>query len=117
MKKDPDCLFCKIITGEIPSDTVYQDEMVTAFRDINPVGPTHILIIPNDHIPDNNSFMAEDEPVAGRMFRTVRELAVKEGIAESGYRLIMNNGSDGRQEVKHLHLHLIGGQRMKHPMG
>lgn len=117
MKLDPDCLFCKIIAGEIPSDTVYQDEIVTAFRDINPVAPTHILIVPNDHILDNNAFMTEDEPIAGRIFRTVRELAAKEGIAESGYRLIMNTGSDGRQEIKHLHLHLIGGQRMKHRMG
>ena len=117
MKQDRDCLFCKIIAGEIPSDTVYQDEIVTAFRDINPVAPTHILIVPNDHIPDNNAFMTEDEPIAGRIFRTVRDLAAKEGIAESGYRLIMNTGSDGRQEIEHLHLHLIGGQRMKHRMG
>jgi len=117
MTSSPDCLFCKIIAGEIPSDTVYQDDLVTAFRDINPAAPTHILIVPNKHIPDNNAFAEEDEPLAGHMFRKVRELAASEGITESGYRLIMNTGPDGRQEVMHMHLHLIGGQRMKHPMG
>ncbi|MDH5508204.1 MAG: histidine triad nucleotide-binding protein [Anaerolineae bacterium] len=112
-----DCIFCKIIAGEIPSDTVYSDETITAFRDINPAAPTHILIIPNKHIPNNNAFQPEDEPLAGRMFSLVRTLAEQEGIAESGYRLIMNTGPDGRQEVHHMHLHLIGGQRMRHPMG
>lgn len=115
--RDPNCIFCKILEGEIPSDKVYEDDLVTAFRDINPVAPTHILIIPNTHIPDNNFFMEEDEPVAGRMFRAVRDLAQQEDIAESGYRLIMNTGPDGRQEIDHLHMHLIGGQKMKHKMG
>lgn len=117
MNIDPDCIFCKIVAGDLPSDIVYKDDLVTAFRDINPVGPTHILIIPNEHIADNNAFMEKDEPIAGRMFRVIKELAAKEGIANSGYRLIMNTGRDGRQEVMHLHMHLIGGQRMKHPMG
>ena len=114
---DPNCIFCKIVAGEIPSDIIFQDELVTAFRDINPVAPTHILIIPNKHIPDNNSFSPEDESIAGSMFMAVRELAEKEGISESGYRLIMNTGPDGHQEVMHMHLHLIGGQKMKHSMG
>ena len=112
-----DCLFCKIVAGEIPGDKVYSDELVTAFRDINPAGPTHILIVPNKHISNNNDFAEEDEPIAGRMFRVVRELAKQEGIDESGYRLIMNSGPDGNQVVMHMHLHLIGGRRMKHPMG
>lgn len=112
-----DCIFCKIIAGEIPSDSVYQDEVVTAFRDINPVAPVHVLIVPNKHIADNNAFSQADEPIAGKIFSAVREIAQQEGIAESGYRLIMNSGPDGRQEVKHMHLHLIGGQRMRHPMG
>lgn len=117
MRTDPDCIFCKIVAGEIPSEKVYEDEVIVAFRDINPVAPTHILIIPKDHIEDNNAFSVEDEPLAGKMFTVVRKLAAQEGIAENGYRLIMNTGPHGRQEVRHLHLHLIGGQPMKHPMG
>jgi histidine triad (HIT) family protein len=115
--KDPNCLFCKIVAGEIPSTTVYQDDLITAFLDINPVAPTHILIIPNKHIEDNNDFSGEDEAIAGRMFTVVKKLAAQQGIAEDGYRLIINTGLHGRQEVKHLHLHLIGGQIMQHPMG
>lgn len=117
MRTDPDCIFCKIVAGEIPSEKVYESEVVTAFRDINPVAPTHILIIPNEHIEDNNDFSVEDEPIAGKMFTIVRELAEKEGIAEDGYRLILNTGPHGHQEIQHLHLHLIGGQSMQHPMG
>lgn len=114
---NPDCLFCKIVAGEIPSTTVYADDLVTAFRDINPVAPTHILIVPNKHIEDNNAFDEADQAIAGRMFIAVKKIAKQEGIAEDGYRLIMNTGPHGRQEVKHLHLHLIGGQVMQHPMG
>lgn len=112
-----DCIFCKIIAGEIPSTKVYQDDTLTAFRDINPVAPVHILIVPNKHIADNNDFQPEDEAVAGKMFTLVRQLAESEGITESGYRLILNTGPHGHQEVQHLHLHLIGGQAMQHPMG
>ena len=114
---NPDCIFCKILAGDIPGEIIYKDEMVSAFRDINPVAPTHILIIPNKHISDNNTFSEQDEPIAGRIFRVVKELAKQEGITESGYRLIMNTGPDSRQEVKHMHMHLIGGQVMKYPMG
>ncbi len=117
MTTDPDCIFCKIVAGEIPSDIIHEDKVVTAFRDINPVAPTHILIVPKKHIPDNNAFTDEDEPIAGHMFTIVRDLARQEGIAETGYRLIMNTGEHGHQEVKHMHLHLIGGQSMQHPMG
>jgi histidine triad (HIT) family protein len=112
-----DCIFCKIIAGEIPGDTVYSDDLITAFRDINPVAPTHILIVPNKHIVDNNDYQDEDEAIVGRMFRAVKQIAAQEGIAEDGYRLIMNTGPHGKQEVKHMHLHLIGGQIMQHPMG
>ncbi len=112
-----DCLFCKIIAGEIPSDTVFQDEQITAFRDINPVAPTHILIIPNKHIATINDLSTEDEALVGHLFTTAKTLAKDEGIAESGYRLIINVNRDGGQEIYHLHLHLIGGQRMRHPMG
>jgi histidine triad (HIT) family protein len=112
-----DCIFCKIIAGEIPSSQVYQDELVTAFRDINPVAPTHILIVPNRHIASVNDLIKGDEQLVGKLFVTARQLAEQEGIQESGYRLIINNGPDGGQEVPHLHLHLIGGHKMRHPMG
>ena len=112
-----DCLFCKIIAGIIPSETVYRDELVMAFRDINPVAPTHILIIPNKHIPTINDLTSDDETLVGHLFTTGKALAKEEGIDESGYRLIINVNRDGGQEIYHLHLHLIGGQKMRHPMG
>lgn len=112
-----DCLFCKIVAGTLPAERVYQDEWVTAFRDIHPAAPTHILIVPNHHVASVNEFTAADEPVVGRMFTVARQLAGQEGIAETGYRLIVNTGRHAGQVVFHLHLHLIGGQRMKHPMG
>ena len=112
-----DCIFCKIIAGEIPGDIVYRNDLVCAFRDINPVAPTHILIVPTRHITDNNDWGDDDGPTAAAIFTAVREIAEQEGIAEDGYRLIANTGPHGRQEVPHLHVHLIGGQRMQHPMG
>jgi histidine triad (HIT) family protein len=112
-----DCIFCKIIAGEIPSTQVYNDEVVTAFRDINPAAPTHILIITNRHIASVNDLTIDDEQVMGHLFTAAKQIAEQEGIAESGYRLIMNTGPDGRQEVLHIHLHLLGGQKMRHPMG
>jgi histidine triad (HIT) family protein len=114
---NPECIFCKIIAGDIPGDIVHKDDIVTAFRDINPVAPTHILIVPNKHIPDNNTFSEQDETIAGRIFWVVKLLAKQEGISETGYRLIMNTGPDSHQEVMHMHMHLIGGQGMKYPMG
>lgn len=112
-----DCIFCKIIAGEIPSTQVYSDEQVTAFRDISPVSPTHVLIIPNKHIASANDLTSDDERLVGHLFTVAKEIAAQEGVAESGYRLIVNTGPDGGQEVFHLHLHLLGGQRMRHPMG
>ena len=112
-----DCIFCKIAAGEMQADIVYQDELVTAFRDINPVAPTHILIIPNQHIANTNDLERKHEAKAARMLTIIPKLAREEGIDESGYRLIMNTGPDGNQVVMHMHLHLIGGQKMKHPMG
>lgn len=112
-----DCIFCKIIAGEIPSAQVYQDELVTAFRDIHPVAPTHVLLIPKQHIASVNDLTAEDEQLMGHLFIVAKQIAEEEGIAGSGYRLIMNTGPDGGQEVFHIHLHLMGGQRMRHPMG
>ena len=111
------CLFCKIISGDIPGTIVYRDEEATAFRDINPVGPTHILIVPNRHIDSVNALEEGDEKLAGHLLRVAGQLAKSEGIDQTGYRLIANTGPDGGQAVFHLHMHLIGGQRMKHPMG
>lgn len=105
-------IFSKIIRGEIPSDTVYQDDLVTAFRDINPVRPIHVLIVPNRHIPSVNDVTEDDEPAMGRMMTVARKIAEQEGIAENGYRLIINVGHDGGQEVLHIHMHLLGGGRV-----
>ena len=103
-------IFSKIAAGELSADIVYQDDRVTAFRDINPAAPTHILIIPNREIPTVNDLADEDEALAGHMLLVARDLAKNEGIDESGYRLIINCNRDGNQEVFHLHLHLIGGR-------
>lgn len=103
-------LFSRIVAGEVPADIVYQDDLVTAFRDINPAAPTHILIVPNKEIPTANDLTEADEPIAGRMMRIASELAAQEGIDESGYRLIVNCNRDGGQEIYHLHMHLIGGR-------
>ena len=112
-----ECIFCKIIRGDIPATVVYKDEQVTAFRDINPVAPTHILVVPNKHIPSTNDVAEQDEQLLGHMLAVVKPIADVEGITESGYRLIVNTGPDANQVVFHLHLHIIGGQRMRHRMG
>lgn len=111
------CIFCKIISNEAQASIIYRDEQVTAFRDIRPVAPTHILIVPNKHIASVNELETGDEQLMGHIVTTAGKLAREEGIAESGYRLITNIGANGGQVVFHLHLHLIGGQRMRHPMG
>ncbi|MGK3135433.1 purine nucleoside phosphoramidase [Pantoea sp. CTOTU46764] len=103
-------IFSKIIRREIPADVVYQDELVTAFRDIAPKAPTHILIIPNVLIPTANDVQAAHEQALGRMITVAAKIARDEGIAEDGYRLIMNCNSHGGQEVYHIHMHLVGGQ-------
>lgn len=112
-----DCIFCKIISGDIPSTNVFRDEQVTAFRDINPASPTHILIVPNKHIDSVNMLILDDEPLMGHLFTVAKQLAAQEGISEDGYRLIVNTGAGAGQTVHHIHLHLLGGAPMKHPMG
>ena len=112
-----DCIFCKIISGDIPSTNVYKDEQAIAFRDINPAAPIHILIVPKKHIDSVNVLITDDEPLIGHLFMVAKEIATNEGIAEGGYRLIMNTGKDGGQTVFHVHLHLLGGAPMKHAMG
>ena len=103
-------IFSKIIRREISADILYQDELVTAFRDISPKAPTHILIVPNHLIPTANDMKASDEPVLGRMMTVAAKLAAEAGIAKDGYRLIMNCNQHGGQEVYHIHFHLVGGE-------
>ncbi|GJL82764.1 MAG: histidine triad nucleotide-binding protein [marine bacterium B5-7] len=105
-------IFSKIIRKEIPSDIVYQDDLVTAFRDISPQAPVHVLIVPNHLIPSVNDVTDDDEAVMGRMMNVARIIAEQEGITESGYRLIVNCGPDGHQDVMHLHMHILGGRDM-----
>lgn len=114
---NPSCVFCKIAAGEAKADIIYQDEQVTAFRDIHPVARTHVLIVPNRHLESVNHASAEDESTLGHLFIVARKVAELDGIAESGYRLIVNTNADGGQTVFHLHVHVIGGQRMRYPMG
>jgi len=111
------CIFCKIVSNEAKATIVYRDEQATAFRDIHPVAPTHILIVPNRHIESVNVVEIEDEKLLGHLITIARILAKEEEIEQSGYRLITNTGVDSGQAVFHLHLHLIGGQRMRYPMG
>ncbi|MDF7244869.1 purine nucleoside phosphoramidase [Proteus mirabilis] len=105
-------IFSKIIRGEIPADIVFQDDTVTAFRDISPQAPTHILIIPNKLIPTVNDVTAQDEQVLGHLFVVAAKIAQQEGIAEEGYRLVMNCNKHGGQEVFHIHMHLLGGKSL-----
>lgn len=107
-----DCIFCKIIEGKIPSTIVYKDEKVTAFRDVQPLAPVHILIVPNQHLDDLNSATIGDESSLGHMFTTAKMLAEKEGIQDSGYRVVVNTGEGAGQTVFHLHMHLLGGKQL-----
>ena len=111
------CIFCQIVAGKIPSEILYQDEKVIAFRDINPQAPIHLVIIPKRHIPSLTHLSEEDLPLIGHMVNAANELAKKEGIAESGYRLVINCGKQGGQLVPHLHMHLIGGRRLSDALG
>lgn len=106
------CLFCEIIAGRIPGEIVYRDESVTAFRDRFPRAPVHILIIPNSHFASVNSLSMEESALTGKLILTAKKLASELGIAESGYRLVINTGPDAGQSVHHLHVHLLGGKSM-----
>jgi len=111
------CIFCKIVAGQAPATILYQDEVATAFRDIHPVAPTHVLVVPNRHIPSVNDLVPGDETLVGYLVTIAGQVARQEGIDQTGYRLILNTGPDSGQAVFHLHLHVIGGQRMRFPMG
>jgi len=114
---DETCLFCKIIAGEIPSDTVHEDDTIVAFNDINPVAPVHQLLIPRRHVESAAELAETDAQMLGRLFAVAAELAEKAGLTDKGYRLVSNVGADGGQSVPHLHFHLIGGRRMAWPPG
>jgi histidine triad (HIT) family protein len=103
------CIFCQIVSGEAPATIVHRDDLVTAFRDRHPIASTHLLIVPNRHIESVNELEEADAALVGHMVLTARELARREGMAEKGYRLILNTGRDAGQSVFHLHLHLIAG--------
>ena len=107
-----DCIFCQIVAGKIPSETLYQDEEVIAFRDINPLAPIHLLIIPKRHIPSLAHLTDAETPLIGHMTKVANQLAREEDVAESGYRLVISSGEQGGQIVPHLHMHLLGGRRL-----
>ena len=110
-----DCLFCKIIAGEIPSTKVYEDDAVYAFRDINPMAPVHMLIVPKTHIASADGVNAENSAYVARIFEAIPKIANAEGLV-NGYRVITNCGEDGCQSVKHLHFHLLGGKKLPETM-
>jgi histidine triad (HIT) family protein len=107
-----DCIFCKIIAGNVPGPLLYQDDLVSAFRDHRPLAPVHVLVVPNKHIASVNDLTPDDEPLLGHLFTVARLLARQEGVDQSGYRLVVNTGRHGGQGVFHLHLHLLGGRQM-----
>ena len=112
-----DCLFCRIIAGEIPGDFVHQDELVVAIRDISPKAPTHILLMPREHIVAAADLTDENGPMLGRLFAVAVQLARDAGIAEQGFRIVTNSGAGVGQSVPHLHFHLMGGRSMGWPPG
>ncbi|ETA80171.1 histidine triad nucleotide-binding protein [Youngiibacter fragilis] len=112
-----DCLFCRIIKGEIPSSLVYEDENIYAFRDIAPQAPVHILVVPKQHVSGINELDEVSSAIASKVLVVIRDLAKREGIAESGYRVVINTGKDGQQSVDHLHFHLLGGRTLEWPPG
>jgi histidine triad (HIT) family protein len=116
MNENP-CLFCKIVSGTIPAEVVHRDEQVTAFRDTNPQAPIHILIIPNRHISSLSALHDQDAAAASSLMLAAARVAVQEGIAEDGYRVVINTGAEAGQTVFHLHLHLLGGRRLRWPPG
>lgn len=112
-----DCIFCKIATGVINADRVYEDEQVLAFRDLDPHAPTHVLVIPKLHISTINDLDEESSPVVGRMYLAAKQVAEQEGISERGYRTVMNCNDEAGQAIFHIHLHVLGGRRMRWPPG
>jgi histidine triad (HIT) family protein len=114
---EPDCLFCRIIEGEIPAELVHQDERSVVIRDINPQAPTHLLVIPREHIESLDDASRKDEALLGHLLRVAARVANTAGLAEGGYRTVINNGAGAGQSVFHLHVHVLGGRPMNWPPG
>jgi len=112
-----DCLFCKMVSGEIQPDVVFEDDDVLAFRDVNPQAPVHVLVIPKSHIATTNELTPEHAGLVGKMVLAARQIAADEGIAEPGYRMVMNCNPEAGQSVYHIHLHMLGGRPMGWPPG
>ena len=117
MATSADCLFCKIVAGKIDADIVQQDDRVVAFRDINPQAPTHVIVIPRNHVPTINDLSESDVDDVGRLFLAAKEIAKQEGIDEAGYRVVMNCMQGAGQSVFHIHLHILGGRPLRWPPG
>lgn len=111
------CLFCKIIKGDIPAKMLYRDDKVIAFEDIQPQAPTHVLIIPHEHIPTLNDLTVDHNELVGHLFQTAKKIAAKKGLSEPGYRVVMNCNGEGGQAIYHIHLHLLAGRQMSWPPG
>ncbi|AKA70655.1 histidine triad nucleotide-binding protein [Clostridium scatologenes] len=112
-----DCIFCKIIKGEIPCEKVYEDDIVLSFKDISPGAPAHILIIPKKHISSLNELTDEDSKIVAHVFVVLKEIVKKLGIDKTGYRIVSNCGEDGGQSVPHIHFHVLGGRNLQWPPG
>ncbi|AWI03320.1 histidine triad nucleotide-binding protein [Clostridium drakei] len=112
-----DCIFCKIIKGEIPCEKVYEDDIVLSFKDISPGAPAHILIIPKKHISSLNELTDEDSKIVAHVFIVLKEIVKKLGIDKTGYRIVSNCGEDGGQSVPHIHFHVLGGRNLQWPPG
>ncbi|MGH2512230.1 MAG: histidine triad nucleotide-binding protein [Candidatus Limnocylindrales bacterium] len=115
--RDPDCLFCRIVAGEIPADRVHEDDLVIAIQDIAPRAPSHVLFLPRRHIVSAAELTAADGPLLGRLFEAAADFARAQGLADAGYRMVTNVGDWGGQTVGHLHVHLLGGRSMTWPPG
>ena len=114
---EQDCLFCRILRGEVPSDAVLETELTYSFRDIQPAAPVHVLVVPKRHIASAAAVATADGPLLAALFAASQQVAEKEGVAERGYRLVFNVGDDARNSVSHLHLHVVGGRRLGWPPG
>jgi histidine triad (HIT) family protein len=112
-----DCIFCKIVAGQIPSDVVFTDDRVIAFRDISPMAPVHLLIIPREHIASLNDITEQQTVLIGHMAQVAKQLAKQQGIATKGYRVVINCGPQGGQVMQHLHMHLLGGRELSGGLG
>ena len=117
MSQDPNCIFCKIIAKKIPSKIVYEDDLVTAFEDVNPQAPVHTLVVPKKHIPEIHSMTEKDKELVGHLFFTAKKIAEDKGMDSKGYRMVINNGAGAGQTVFHIHLHILSGRHFSWPPG